>query len=276
LYIGKNEKNISEGDHTFQFITWDQHGNRSVVFETTANVYGQRYQRRLSNRLFTSAEADGTDVTLTWGGRNDNDEVGVKVSYTNTSDMPVVKRYTSDEATSVVITDVKLTAPVTYQTLFVPEPTAIDTFSTEPLKVNIQTTINVVLKKPVTHSDSNAANQGGDMAVDGNRTTATRWVSDDSNNEHWIEVDLQGIFTINAMGMWRDMSNAAQQMPQFRLQAWIDGQWIDVVSEDANTVAVYYKEFESVTTEMVRLYFPPYSNNRIRLCQLEVYSIIKY
>ena len=276
VYIGKNEKNITEGDHTFQWVSHDEHGNRSIVVETTAKVYGAKYQNRLDNRPVISAELNGTDVTLVWGGKLSDDEIGVNVSYTNTSDETVTINYTSDEATSAVIPDVKLTAPVMYRTLFVPEPTAIDTFATVAQKIDIQTTINVVLNKPVTHSDANAANQGGDMAVNGDRTTATRWVSDDSNNEHWIEVDLQDSYTINAMGLWRDMSNATQQMQQFRLQAWIDEAWVDVVSENDNRIATYYKEFEPVTTDRVRLYFPPYQDNRIRLCQLEVYSIIKY
>ena len=276
LYIGRNEKIIAEGDHTFNLITRDQHGNKSIVFETTANVYGERYQNRLTNRPLISAEADGTDVTLTWGGKTDNNEVGVTVSYTNTSDVSVTERYTSDEATSVVLPDVKLTAPVTYTTSFIPEATAIDTFSTEPQKASVQSIVNVVLRKPTTHSDFNTGGQEGQMAVNGDRTTSTRWVSDDSNNEHWIEVDLEGAFDINAFGMWRDMSNAAQQMQMFRLQAWIDGSWVDVVSEDNNNVAVYYIEFDSVTTDRVRFYIPPYQDNRVRLCQIEVYSVIKY
>ena len=268
---------ISEGIHSFQWITQDNHGNKSIVFETTANVYGERYRNSLSNRPLISAQADGTDVTLTWSGRLNNNEIKVSINYTNTSDVLVNEVFESEElSTPVVITDVKLTAPVMYQTFYLPEPSALDTFFTAMQKIDVMTTINVVLNKPVTQSDFNVPGQEGQMAVNGDRSTATRWVSDDSNNEHWIDIDLQGSYAINAMGLWRDISNAAQQMPQFSLQAWIDGEWVDVVSEDNNTMSVYYKEFDSVTTNRVRLYFPPYLNNRIRLNQLEVYSIIRY
>ena len=276
LYVGRNEKNIVEGNHTFHWTTRDHHGNRSVVYESTANVYGQNYQSRLSNRPLISAEADGTDVTLTWGGITNNDEIGVNVSYTTTSDIPVTNRYSSDEANTVVISDVKLTEPVTYRTFFIPEATAIDTFSTIPQKVDIQTIVNVVLNKPVTHSDFLSPYEG-QLAVDGDRASNTsRWVSDDSNNAHWIEVDLQGSFSISAFGIWRDLQTASQRMPQFRLQAWIDGAWQTVVSEENNEVAVYNREFEPVTTDRVRLYIPPYTNNRVRLFEFEVYSVIRY
>jgi hypothetical protein len=141
----------------------------------------------------------------------------------------------------------------------------------------LQSTVNVVLNKPVTHSDADPAANTGQMAVDGVTSgNPTRWVSDTSNNEHWIEIDLQGTFAINAFRMWRDLSNATQHMKQFRLQARVDGAWLNVVSEDNNEVAIYYKEFDSVTTDRVRLYIPPYQDNRTRVFEIEVYSIIKY
>jgi len=172
---------------------------------------------------------------------------------------------------------VKLTAPIMYQTLYIPEPTAIDTFSVEFQKIDVQTRVNVVLNKPVTHSDANAANQTGQMAIDGDRTNnASRWVSDDTHREHWIDIDLQEYFTISAFAIWRDLQTASQRMPRFCLQAWIEGNWVDVFCEENNEMAEYYSEFESVTTNRVRLYIPPYTNNRVRLFELEVYSIIKY
>jgi hypothetical protein len=278
IYIGKNKKNISEGSHTFQWISRDNHGNRSVVFENGANVYGQRYRERLSNRPLISAEAIGNDVTLTWGGITDEEEIGLLVNYTTTANENAVKSCTSAEASSVVITGVKLTAPITYRTLYLPEPTAIDTFSTAPLKVSVQSTINVALNKPVTHSDADPAANTGQMAVDGITSgNATRWVSDNSNGEHWIEIDLQASFSINAFRMWRDLSNAVQRMKQFRLQAWTDdGAWTDIVAEDNNEVAIYYKEFESITTDRVRLYIPPYTDNRTRVFEIEIYSIVRF
>jgi hypothetical protein len=277
VYIGRNEKTITEGSHTFQWVARDEHGNKSVIFENGANIYGQRYKSRLTNRPLLGAEAVGNDVTLTWGGITSDEEVAIRVGYTNTAEATIVKDYTSAEASSVVIPDVKLTAPVTYQTLYLPEPAAIDTFSTEPQKVSVQSTVNVVLNKPVTHSDADPAANTGQMAVDGVTSgNPTRWVSDNSNSEHWIEVDLQGSFSINAFRMWRDLSNAAQHMKQFRLQVWVNEAWTDVVTEDNNEVAIYYKEFESVTTDKVRLYIPAYTDNRTRVLEIEVYSIVRF
>ena len=57
---------------------------------------------------------------------------------------------------------------------------------------------NIVLNKPVTVSDITAG-YPGEKAVDGIREEgfpSSRWVSADNTNEHWIEIDLQGTFTI--------------------------------------------------------------------------------
>ena len=276
LYIGGNETSIAEGTHTFNWITRDDHGNKSIIFESIANVYGPRYQSKLSNRPVVSAKIDGNDVTVTWGGKLSDDEVGINLNYTTTSDISVTRRYTADEATETVVTDVELTKPVTYRTLYLPEPTAIDTFWVASQKIDMQTITNVVLNKPVTHSSANSVNQGGNMAVDGNRTAASRWVSDATNNAQWIEVDLQGSFNINGFQMWRDQSNANEQTPMFSLQAWLDGAWVNVLSENNNVMAVYYRDFETVTTDKVRLYIPAYTNNRTRINEIEVYRIIRY
>ena len=138
----------------------------------------------------------------------------------------------------------------------------------------VETRNNVVLNKPVTVSDFNAANQMGEMAVDGDRLyTHSRWATDDSHNAHWIEIDLQGSYTISAFGLFRDLSNLVQKMPKFSLQVWTGSAWVDVVTEENNTTDFeYYKEFAPVTTDKVRWYVPAYTNNRVILLEIEVYE----
>jgi hypothetical protein len=133
---------------------------------------------------------------------------------------------------------------------------------------------NVVLKKPVTHSDLTAGYPGS-MAVDGERTDASRWVSAGTTDPHWIEIDLQGRYTISAFAMWRHFYNLTERTPQFRLQVNIADEWLNVISEDNSEVAAYYyKEFESITTDKVRFYVPSYPTNRVRLYEIEIMGTI--
>lgn len=149
-----------------------------------------------------------------------------------------------------------------------------------PVSVYQSEIANVVFKKPVTESDF-LPPYIGQNAVDGDKTTNEgRWVTMDGaflNLEHWIEIDLEDFFTVGAYQLWR-MPSGGEVMRQFSLQVWIDGAWATVASEDDNpavTGVTYYKEFEPVTTNKVRWYLPAYTNNRVRLFEIEVYSFSK-
>ncbi|GHT54878.1 hypothetical protein AGMMS49982_20230 [Bacteroidia bacterium] len=281
-YIGKNDKTIAEGSYTLKFVVWDDKNQKSVVVEGNVNVYGQTYQDRLTNRpLISAEEAVGNNVTLQWAGATGNDEFGIILRYTNTAGEPDSVRYKSDEIISpMTVPDVQLTSPMTYQTLYLPEPTAIDTFFTEPQKINIRSMPIIVSRgKTVTWSDENNATQTGNYAVDGIVTGSSRWVGDASNNEHWIEIDLGGTYAINAFQTWRGAGNDYT----FRLQVNDGGTWVTVVSEENNRATadptIYYKEFTSVSTDKVRYLIPQYdpvSDNRPRLWEIEVYSVTYY
>jgi len=144
--------------------------------------------------------------------------------------------------------------------------------------------VNVALKKPVTVS-SVSQTFVGTNAVDGNKVDlASRWVAVyDPANSVWIEVDLQGDYFIGSFGTWLDARAAVGEarMKQYIFQAWIKGEWQDIVSEynrepdRTNDIEEYIKNFRSVTTGRVRLFIPPYVDNYIRMYELEVYTAIK-
>ena len=150
----------------------------------------------------------------------------------------------------------------------------ISTFSYETFDVTVPDPelVNIVLNKPVTHSSFYL--NPGQGAVDGDKTDG-RWVSGASGPEHWIEIDLQGSYTIVAYALWRNLtSGTGMLMPQFSLQAWIDDAWVTVSSEENNTTDnPYYREFNAVTTNRVRWYVPAYLNNVVRLYEIEVYGV---
>lgn len=137
---------------------------------------------------------------------------------------------------------------------------------------------NVALHKPVNASSINSATGvEPEFAVDGDirDTGNTRWVSDNSNNEQWLEVDLEGSYTIHTLILYRQ-TNATQQMQTWRFQVWnsTKSEWDTVVTEDNNPAKYFYKkEFTPVTTTKVRWYLPAYTDNRTRLYEIEVYGV---
>ena len=141
---------------------------------------------------------------------------------------------------------------------------------------------NVALNKPVTESDFSGEGVGQN-AVNGIINIASRWLSNSTGNEHWIEIDLQDSYTISAFRLYRQIY-VTEPMNEFKLQYRMEASdnWADAFSTTTspcagtvNDIQQNYWEFDSVTANFVRLYFPPYSNNRIRLVEIEVYSIIK-
>ena len=146
VQIGKNEKTLTEGDYTFHWVTRDDKGNKSVVFEQIAKVYGERYKRTLSDRIIVNTQTAGNNVTVTWGTSISDQEVGVTVKYTTQAGETKILHYTTEDLTgetvegltgpiielvSTVMTNVNLSVPPQYLTKFLPVPLAVDTFYTD-------------------------------------------------------------------------------------------------------------------------------------------------
>jgi len=180
--------------------------------------------------------------------------------------------------TVTTITDIKIGDPVYYRTMYKPTPLSIDVFSTEAKRLGIEVIANATFGKPVTHSDL-LDGFPGKNAVDGNKVdNSSRWVSDDTGNEHWIEIDLQSSLDIFAVELWGGGYDP-QDMRMWSLQAWVNNQWINVVTETYAPLLVgvsVRREFAPVTTEKVRWYVPAYTNNRVRLYEIEVWGKITY
>ncbi len=289
IQIGKNDKTITENTFTFEWVTWDDKGNRSIVFEKTATVYGPRYNERLNNRVISSVIAVGDSITLNWSASLNSQEIGLEMSYTNTSGQKVVETIDSEdiivrtEVSGVIkesyvmkLRKVDLAQAVSYRTVYLPEPTAIDQFYAKKQNIELPP-VNVALNKTATQSDfinSGGVDLVGNLLLDGITSGNTsRWVTDDSHKEHWVIIDLKGEYAVNGVKMWRDVSsNAAQLQPQFKVQADVGGNWVDLVSETNYTSAIYDKQFTATVTSKIRYYVPAYTNNRVRMFELAVYG----
>ncbi|MDR0573257.1 MAG: discoidin domain-containing protein [Tannerella sp.] len=277
VMIGEGNGSIAEGDHTLFFYSHDERGHRSVVFETLINIYGERYQEQLLNRRVTGNEPsdDGT-LVINWAGANSNDEVGVEIVYTQQGKTKPDTAYYPDMGSAVTLENVDYTQGVTYRTLYKPTPEALDTFYTSFARINIRRITNVALGKPASGSPANdpaAANQQPSNAVDGvTATSGGRFVSTTAAAPRWIEIDLQGEFTVSGFKTWSGSGSYGYPMSTFELQAWIDGDWVTVHSVAGNSDPLYGADFPPVTAGKIRLT----GNIEFRLYEIEVYSIVTY
>lgn len=145
---------------------------------------------------------------------------------------------------------------------------------------------NIALNKPATANSSYSSSYLPLKAVDGDLTTSTsQWfvnfgVSGDVNYvplPAWIEVDLQGNYTIDSFRI----IEASRAMKDFSFQVWNAtlnsgaGGWSTALTVTGNPASpmTTYKTFAPVTTTKIRVYITAHnSTNYLRIFELEVYG----
>lgn len=139
IYIGKNEKTLTQGNHTLELVTKSQNKYKSIKVFATVNVYGSRFAQTLLPKIVKLVKKDTNEnVTITWGGAVSEKELGVKLTYQNKSNQSVTTFLTTAILKKpTVLSDIQLADPLNYETLYIPEKTAIDTFRTEPRQILI-------------------------------------------------------------------------------------------------------------------------------------------
>lgn len=168
---------LSEGAHTFEVVTFDASGNRSVAATGSCNVYGERYVDGLLNRPIASGVLDESgDATITWGDFDvSGGALGTQHTYTDENDNQVSLFSPVDQA-STVMAGYKSGTTFTYRTAYLPDSTCIDTLYAATQTTGVKTDITAAYIKnagpPIL-----AASSGGRWGI-----PADWMVSDDVKN----------------------------------------------------------------------------------------------
>ncbi|RYY30665.1 MAG: DUF5013 domain-containing protein, partial [Sphingobacteriaceae bacterium] len=136
---------LPEGRYNFEIITYDNQGNPSVKVNASGTSYGAIFQESLSNRAIKVAEKTGDDVRLDMYSSDGNSPF-TRVTYTGTDDEEHIVDV-ADSLASVVLKGVKALSKFKYQSYFLPDTTAIDTFMAEPQTIGAQEDITSVYIK---------------------------------------------------------------------------------------------------------------------------------
>lgn len=124
---------LHEKVYNFQVITYDSLGNSSLPVNANARVYGERYQNSLNNRPIISKDlyAGNLNTTLNYGSMDLTSGVfATQIEYKDadgsmhTLQLPI-------ENQEVVLENYSIGEEFKYRTMFLTEPTSIDTFYTE-------------------------------------------------------------------------------------------------------------------------------------------------
>lgn len=115
---------LEENSYIFYFVSFDKFGNKSLPFEASGTVYGDRFQNGLSNKRVQVAYIVNDAMTIQWSGAPTN-AIFSELRYTDSAGHDRILPVPLDETTTL-LGDWK--SGLAYRTLFLPEPDVIDTF----------------------------------------------------------------------------------------------------------------------------------------------------
>ena len=137
VWVGK-EQGIKEGSYSLSVVTFDKFGNKSIPDEQSVNVYGDKFATTISPRILLSYKFNAVQNSLKieWGGSVSAKEYGVRLFYTKKDGTACQTQYKSvDLPETLELKDIDTMLPVEYETLYLPETTAVDTFYTERMRI---------------------------------------------------------------------------------------------------------------------------------------------
>lgn len=120
-------KDLQEATYLFDLYSFDKEGNRSIKTLTSVNVYGERYESTLLNRILLSAKIDVNNQLIAVFANAEEGNVGTEIVYTDILNKQ--KNVNVDRLQNeIVIADWKIGTPVLYRSSYKPKANAIDTF----------------------------------------------------------------------------------------------------------------------------------------------------
>lgn len=189
---------ITEGRHSFEFVTFDQQGNSSIKVDTVGVVYGEEYISTLKNRGFDRAEYSNNGMVIKWLDTPYETAIGVQIQYINSQGMPRTVDVPLDEFVTVV-SERPLGDSIQIRTAYLPDKLAIDTFYSifqtvmlvapgpEPLDKSKFQSILLPGDAPQYPISSVSLENIWDDDLTGNSWYGT---ADSSGNPHWYTFDL--------------------------------------------------------------------------------------
>lgn len=118
---------LTEGRYAFSIFTIDRAGNFSIGSDTTAMVYGSKYQSGLANRGIISAEIVSGTPRISWLKIENSSALDVVLSYkTQTGERKIAIISNDEEVTE--LDERPLGDSLQLTTRYIPGPGAIDTF----------------------------------------------------------------------------------------------------------------------------------------------------
>jgi len=129
--------NLSQGTYSFDVYTYTAENAKSIVKKVTGMVYGDNYLKVLSNRTIKTIgySLDGSNLVIDWNTALDG-EKSIELKYTDEAGV-IQTMIVPGGALKTELSGYKSDTKLTYRSVFLPEPEAIDEFSVDYNEVGI-------------------------------------------------------------------------------------------------------------------------------------------
>ena len=125
---------LKEKAYEFKLYALDHEGNRSVKINKFVSAYGDKYEVTLQNRLINSIRSyPPSAIIINWESAA-RDMLFAELIYKNQDGNTKTIRV-KPEVNMTTLTDCDLTKDLVYKSVFLPVKNALDTFYTEPAKI---------------------------------------------------------------------------------------------------------------------------------------------
>ncbi len=216
--------NLPEGNSSFSIRTFDAAGNKSVLVNTSGNIYGSNYQSGIINRAYTSAEFPvPSRLIIDWLEAASN-LISTSVVYDAVNGTRKVFLTSNNGAHKDTISDIKPGTNALVLSKYLPEPASIDTFQVlkaDTIKGDPFPPFDRTGWTIMAFSDQEATGEGannGRAVFAFDNTTGTfwhsRWSAPEAPYPHWVSIDMgasnviRGVYLLprtgNATGIPKD------------------------------------------------------------------------
>jgi len=274
-------ENLPEQQYTFEIITLNAKGDKSVPVEVLGASYGDAYQASLLNRPVNRAINYGNDTAwIQWGAADiTNGAYATEISYTDTSGNEITKRCPISDTESFVPainnTDMQ------YRTVYLPDSTAIDTFYTAYDTYKILTKLDksrMTITADSYEKTGQLPNGAPAKAIDDD--PATYWHTDHTvaplpGYPHWLAVDLKDTVSLGMVELTSLSGYLTADCTNFTVQGSMDGQtWTDYgsfIQPDVDGPQDFVID-NHPTVRYVRIYMTAGPNYYTHLAELSLYK----
>jgi hypothetical protein len=209
--------NLPEKSYIFDMYTINNIGNRSIKVSISATSYGEFYRKNLTPRTNKGFSFDGKLLKALWLTA-DNLEKGTQIRYT-TESSGIQNLFLSPDSSSIALPDRKSDTPFSFNSIYIPEKGAIDTFQTA------WTTIPVTYDAKVskdgwsiagfsTQEPAEGAPNGLATAVIDDKLNTfwhSQWSGGNPPYPHWFTIDMGKDVIIACIEVFRRQGNGGGQ-----------------------------------------------------------------